>query len=304
MRLLLVSSLLMVPMLADAASYDVDTYSTANAEKEYVNQVSADAAPYVCESDVVVIDVPYYEQEYQEYYAYDTYVEDVGYDYSVNDGIIYPYAYDFYYDDSCYVDDYYYDVVIEENCDTQLDGALADVDTAIASAAAYVQAMQQYIMQMIGQIIPLCACNQKADNVRDTVITSLACEGDDIYDYYYDYYDYDYYYDVAAPAPTCTQVIKRCVMKALAQAKSFGIGMASGAAMGAFESEYMHPMLAPFDDKTVVGVYGAALGTAGVAAYAAKDTCVGKEFKKTATMVGMIAGLLAWYHYMGEGIGL
>lgn len=100
------------------------------------------------------------------------------------------------------------------------------------------------------------------------------------------------------------EVIQDYLNQLMVQIKPFGIGALSGATLGALESEIVDPVLANLNDFCALSIQAGALGGAGYMAYTNQDSAVVQEFKKPATALGVLAGLLAWYHFMGEGLGL
>lgn len=110
-------------------------------------------------------------------------------------------------------------------------------------------------------------------------------------------------YDDGSIAPASSQ---GCPMRPLwnqlqARMAPFGFGMASGAWLACLETDILSPLLAGCSDPVAVGVELGLLGTLVYQVYTSKDedNAIAKELKKTTTMAGILAGLIAWYQFHG-----
>lgn len=116
--------------------------------------------------------------------------------------------------------------------------------------------------------------------------------------------DQDAYGDETTPLSAAPSL--GCPMRPLwnqlrAHAFPFAFGMASGAWLGCLETDVVSPLLSGCSDPVAVSLELGLLGTLTYLVYTDQDEDNGvvKELRKSTTMAGILAGLIAWYQFHG-----
>ncbi len=102
-----------------------------------------------------------------------------------------------------------------------------------------------------------------------------------------------------ACANSCLTSITDCAQPLVAHTSPFVRGMVGGLALACLQTKVVDPLFALCSDEFVVSLEALGFASALTAAYVHRETSTVGELKKPATLVGVLAGLVAWYSFCG-----
>ena len=102
-----------------------------------------------------------------------------------------------------------------------------------------------------------------------------------------------------ACANSCVTGITDCAKPLVAHTSPFVRGMLGGLALACLQTKVVDPLFALWSDEFVVSLEALGFASAATTVYAHRETSTVRELKKPATLVGVLAGLVAWYSFCG-----